>query len=326
MLIKFAKEAVNLLNAVIDFGGTNIKLALVKDSKIIISSSIAAESNKGIVPKLSQVKECISLMLQNKNLQFKHLNAVGIATPGIVDSVGNKIMSINSKYADAVDVDFNKWCDEAFSCPVVMDNDANLALLGETSYGCAKGCENAVLLTIGTGLGTAALIEGRLLHGKHFQAGCLGGHFIIDFQGRDCSCGGKGCAETLGGSKELAKFAPLIEGFSESRLAEEKQINMEVLINLMKQKDEFCVNLFDRMMEIYAASIVNLIHAYDPEVIILSGGVMKSKEDILPGLIKKVHSRAWTPWGKVEFKVAENPDSSVLLGLEAMIQRKYKAQ
>ena len=313
-----------MVNAVIDFGGTNIKIALIKDSRILISSSIAADSDNGIIPRLNEVKECIFVMLQKENMQLKNLNAVGIATPGIVNSIENRIMSINSKYADIIDLDFNKWCEESFSCPLVMGNDAQLALLGETSFGCAKGYENAVLLTLGTGLGTAALIDGKLLLGKHFQAGCLGGHFIIDFHGRDCSCGGKGCAETLGGSRELAKFAPLMKGFSESKLANEKQINMKVLINLMKLKDEFCLNLFDTMMEVYAATIVNLIHAYDPEIVILSGGIMKSKEDILPALVKKVHSLAWTPWGEVGFIVAEDPDSSVLLGLEAVIQRKFK--
>lgn len=311
-----------MINAVIDFGGTNIKIALIKDSKILISSSFAADSDNGIIPKLNEVKECILLMLKKENILLKDLNAVGIGTPGLVNSIENKIMSINSKYSDIINVDFNKWCQESFSCPLVMDNDANLALLGETNFGCAKGYENAVLLTIGTGLGTAALIEGKLLHGKHFQAGCLGGHFIIDINGRDCSCGSKGCAETLGGSKELAKFAPSLKGFSQSKLAGEEQINMEVLIKHMKNKDEFCLNLFDTMMEVYTATIINLIHAYDPEIVVLSGGVMKSKEDILPVLIKKVYSHAWTPWGKVNFKVSEDPDSSVLLGLEAMIQRK----
>lgn len=107
----------------------------------------------------------------------------------------------------------------------------------------------------------------------------LRGHFIIDINERDCTCGSKGCDETLGGSKELAKFPPLIEGFFESRLASEKQINMETLVRMMKQND------------------------------------------ILPVLIKKVNSIAWTPWGKVSFEAAENPDISVLLGLETMIMK-----
>lgn len=311
-----------MLNAVIDFGGTNIKMALIKNSEILIHSSIAAHSDNGIIPMLNEVRDCILSMLKKQNMELVDLDAAGIAAPGIVNSKENRVTSINCKYADIVNVDFNKWCEDSFSCPLIMDNDANMALLGEISFGCAKGYENAVLLTIGTGLGTAALIEGNLLHGKHFQAGCLGGHFIIDLHGKECSCGSRGCAETLGGSSELAKFAPVMKGFSQSRLANERQINMEVLIRLMKMKDMFCINLFDEMMDVYAATIVNLVHAYDPEIVILSGGVMKSKEEILPVLTRKVHALTWTPWGKVGFNVADDPDSSVLFGLEAVIQRK----
>lgn len=312
-----------MLNAVIDFGGTNIKIALMKDSKMLKSLSLPAHSAEGIVPRLNEVKECIFKMLRIEGMKAEDLFAVGIATPGIVNFMENRILSTNAKYPDAIDVGFNRWCEESFSCPLVMGNDANMALLGEVSFGCARGYENAVLLTIGTGLGTAAFINGRLLYGKHYQAGCLGGHFIIDINGRQCSCGSRGCAETLGGSRELERWAPLGEGFTESKLCYEKKITMEKVIQLMKTGDTFCTNLFNYMIDIYTATIVNLIHAYDPEIVVLSGGVMKSKEYILPELTRKVYSMAWTPWGKVGFAVADDPDSSVLFGLEALIQSNF---
>lgn len=313
-----------MLNALIDFGGTNIKMALVNNHQMIHKLSIPSLSEEGIKPKLVEVKQCIQEMLQSEGYSLSDLNAVGIATPGIVDSINNRVISINDKFTDVVDFDFTKWCEEEFSCMLVMDNDANCALLGEVYFGCAKNQTEAVMLTIGTGLGTAAMMDGKLLRGKNFRAGILGGHLVIDINGKQCTCGGVGCAETLGGSKELGLFAPYLEGFSDSKLASENQINMEVLINLKKSNDKFCESLFDKMINIYAVTIVNIVHAYDPECVILSGGVMKGEEDILPPLIEKVNAQVWPRSKKLAFVVAENPDFSVIFGLEAMIMEKQK--
>ena len=81
-----------------------------------------------------------------------------------------------------------------------MDNDARLAVAGEWWQGAARGKNNVVMMTIGTGIGTGVVIDGRLLYGQHFQAGSLGGHFVLDYKGRRCSCGNKGCVEALSSS------------------------------------------------------------------------------------------------------------------------------
>jgi glucokinase len=201
-----------------------------------------------------------------------------------------------------------------------MENDANAALLGEVTSGCAAGERDAVMMILGTGIGTAAMMEGRLVRGCHFQAGILGGHFVVDLHGRPCTCGGKGCLETLTGSGVTEDLVRGMPGFLESSLSQKEWTGMEGIIASMVRGDTFAASVFDGMMEALGAGIINLIHAYDPEVVVLSGGVMKGKALILPALERKVRESAWTPWGQVRFLVAKDPDSSVLLGMAARME------
>jgi glucokinase len=88
----------------------------------------------------------------------------------------------------------------------------------------------------------------------------------------------------------------------------------------MEKGDVFSKIAFEMAIDVYSAGITNLVHAYDPEVIVLSGGVMKGRKQILPAIRRSVEKRTWTPWGKLRFIVAEDPDSSVLLGLQTLME------
>ncbi|HSP47695.1 MAG TPA: ROK family protein [Clostridiaceae bacterium] len=299
----------------LDLGGTLIKIGFFEDGKPNGFLSIPARSEETITMVLDRVVEAVSGRIGERLVDM-----VGLATPGIVDSEARRILSINRKYADAVGFDFTAWCLKKFGCPLVMENDANAALLGEVSRGCAIGQRDAVMMILGTGIGTAAIMDGRLVRGRHFQAGILGGHFVVDLQGRTCTCGGKGCLETLAGSGVLEDLVRGMPGFEESTLSHMEWTGMEGIIASMEKGDGFAAGVFDGVMEALGAGITNLVHAYDPEVVILSGGVMKGKARILPALELKVRERVWTPWGQVRFLVAEDPDSSVLLGLAARME------
>lgn len=298
----------------IDLGGTNIKLGLVENGTLIRLSPIPTDTGAGILRNLSNAAAAL------KSEAKGEFELLGIAAPGIVDIEIRRITSANAKFEDAVGFDFNKWCFEEFGCQLVMDNDANAALIGEASKGCAKGEENAVMMILGTGIGTAAIINGRPLRGKHFQAGILGGHFVAEIDGEACTCGGRGCLETLAGSRELERSVSRMKGYEDSKLSKCRQVGMKEIIDCMLQGDDFSREAFEMAIEVYSAGITNLVHAYDPEVVVLSGGVMKGKDEILPAIVRNVLERVWTPWGKLRFEVAEDPDISVLLGLQTLME------
>ncbi|MBP1919349.1 ROK family protein [Youngiibacter multivorans] len=302
------------MRAVVDLGGTIIKVGLVNDGVLSKLVPIDTEAGAGIRKNLDRAAGLIRTEYTGK------IELMGIAVPGIVDIEKRTITSANAKYADAVGFDFQKWCLDEFGCPLVMDNDANAALIGEASRGCAKGEDNVVMMILGTGIGTAAIMNGRPIRGKHFQAGILGGHFVADINGEECTCGGRGCLETIAGSRELGRSVSRIEGYSGSKLSKLDHIGMKEIIDCMIYGDSFSRIAFEMVIDAYSAGITNLVHAYDPEAIVLSGGVMKGKDHILPAIIRGVQGRAWTPWGNLRFLVADDPDSSVLLGLQTLME------
>jgi glucokinase len=295
---------------VIDMGGTRLKIGFFRDAELVqtnVVSSCAQENFKNTIRIFdAEMQKLIELQ------GISSIDGIGLSTPGIIDTKANKILSINDKYSDAVSFDLNSWAKETWNCRLLTENDARAALAGEWQQGAGKGIDNLVMMTLGTGIGASALIEGKLLHGKHFQAGCLGGHFCIDFQGESCNCGSIGCVETKGSSWVLPELAKAenypSEGISFKKLFDEKRNGNAKASELL----QIC-------MDAWSACALNLIHAYDPEMLIVGGGVMKSADLILPEIQAWVEKYAWTPWGKVAVRPAEMEDTAALYGMNYLL-------
>jgi glucokinase len=112
-----------------------------------------------------------------------------------LESRTGEVLSTLNKFADIQQVDLSAWSARELGLPVRFENDARMALLGEHSAGAAQGAQDVVMVTLGTGIGGAAMLQGHLLHSRYGQAGCLGGHLTVNFRGRRCKCGAIGCAE-----------------------------------------------------------------------------------------------------------------------------------
>jgi glucokinase len=203
---------------------------------------------------------------------------------------------------------------EEFGIPLRVENDARMALLGEHYAGSAKDSDDVVMMTLGTGIGSAAMIRGRLLRGVHFQAGCLGGHFPVDFRGRLCSCGNIGCAEAEAGGWALPSVAREWLGFSRSALASSEPLNFKALFAQAEKGDPVAIQIRRHCLDVWAANAVALVHAYDPEVVVIGGGVMKSSQAILPAIQEHLNQHAWTAWGKPQVRAAMLGNQAALLG------------
>ena len=184
----------------IDLGGTVVKIGLLSDGEIVDCVRLPSRLALGLAPNLPKIKEAIDRLLAAWRIDVAALRCIGLAFPGLVDPIHNRVISTNEKYDDACSISLDKWAWENWEVPFCMDNDARLAVAGEWWQGAARGKNNVVMMTIGTGIGTGVVIDGRLLYGQHFQAGSLGGHFVLDYKGRRCSCGNKGCVEALSSS------------------------------------------------------------------------------------------------------------------------------
>jgi len=304
---------------VMDIGGTKIKLGLVKDDKIICTRSIDAESANGLKEKLPVIEKLVDEMLRDQKISSSDVAGVGISMPGIVDSKQKKVLSIDNKFNDVVDMNLSEWVNNAWHTNLQMENDARCALIGEWKYGKGKGSDNVVLMTIGTGVGSSAVIEGKVLRGKHFQAGCLGGHFTVNIKGQQCNCGNKGCVEVEASTWNIERIAKTSESFSSSVLSKENMLDFESIFRCAKHGDALAIQLRDHCLNVWSAAAVNLIHAYDPEILVIGGGVMASADEIIPYIQKKTDEHAWTPWGKVRIEAAENINAAALLGVAYLV-------
>ncbi|MEP6683619.1 MAG: ROK family protein [Parafilimonas sp.] len=306
----------------IDLGGTRVKLGLISNDVLIDKKIIAAQSAKGLAASLPVIKNHINDLLELNNINKKNFKGIGFGFPGLVDSKSNKILSTNAKYDDALNIKLGDWIKENWNVDFFMDNDARLAAVGEWKYGAGKDTNDLVAITIGTGIGTSVIMEGKLLRGKHFQAGCLGGHISAVYNGRMCNCGNQGCVETYASTWSLKERIEEHEDFKKSSLSNVPVIDFETLFAEADKKDALAIHFKNDCIHLWSSAIVNLIHAYDPEVVVIGGGVMNRHDELIPLIKERVYKHAWTPWGVVDIRPSTLLADAGLYGAVYCLQNK----
>jgi glucokinase len=303
----------------IDLGGTVIKLGLLKNGVLVEHRNLKSLSQHGLKIQLPEQEQTIDQMMAAHEISAREVLGIGFSFAGLVDSSKGVILSTSQKYDDAVDIDLVKWAKEKWGLHLFAENDARMALLGEWQHGAGKGVDDFVMLTYGTGIGSAVLMNGKLLHGKHFQAGNLGGHFVVNYAGKPCSCGGKGCVEAEAASWRLPLVISEHPDYESSTLRNEKTQDYKALIDHALNNDKVAKDILEKCLTIYTAGIINMIHAFDPELMILGGGIMNS-EIILPELQRRIDQQAWTPWGKVKLVKARYLETAALYGADYLVR------
>jgi glucokinase len=303
----------------IDFGGTRIKLGVVDRGRTLALRVLDAEARAGLAARLPAIEQAIRDACAEAGIPPASCRGVGMALPCLVR--GDRIVSAIDKYPDATTMDLPAWGRAALGLPVVVENDANAALAGEWQYGAAAGFQSVVLMTLGTGIGTSAVIDGVPLRGQHGQAGCLGGHVTVNLDAEPCVCGNIGCAESQASTWALPQHARRDAGFAASALAREPVLDYRAIFAHADAGDALARKLRDRALKVWSAAAVTLVHAYDPEAIVLGGGIMKSPGPIVESMQAWLDRHAWVGWGKVKVVRGRLDDSAALLGLEYLVER-----
>ena len=307
----------------IDLGGTVIKVAIMRgqSGKVVESARMEADSVHGLSPRLEPMAEMINSLLERNGIKSSELGGMAVAFPGIVNVPESRVIATNAKYDDAPQVDMQEWARKNWDVPLVMDNDARMATVGEWQFGAGKGINNMVMMTIGTGIGTGVVQDGRLLYGSNFCAGSLGGHLIVDYRGRRCTCGNIGCAEAHGSSFFLSDIIrshkDVGDGFKRGAETE----TFKSLFDKMRHGDGDATSILHECMDVWSAAIVNYIHAYDPQLVVMGGGIMGSADVILPYVRQKVSSLAWQPREKTRIVASELGDYAALTATEYYFRR-----
>lgn len=299
-----------------DTGGTIIKLGVVRNGSVLAGKSIPAHSDRPIAERLPVIAAEWGKLCQEAGLALTDCAGIGISFPSIMHPATGRVLTHFGKYADAIDIDFKAWAADRFGLPLTIENDARAALIGEWQHGAGRGHDHLVMITLGTGLGSAALIHGQPLRGAHGQAAIMGGHSSINHDGSACgTCGNIGCAEHEASTAALPLRAKNMSGFARSLLVRETVIDYQAVFRLAAAGDSLCGQLRDQCLAAWGAFAANQVLAYDPELLIIGGGI-SANDEVIHALREHIHRHALTPWGKLPVVRAELRDNAALLGCE----------
>jgi glucokinase len=302
-----------MLALALDMGGSHIGCGVVEGDRLLAHAAIACQGAASLANMLPTLADTLRTLVHDANPTTRWAG-VAIGFPGIVDARNGKILSTLKKYEDAPHIDLEAWARNEFGLCLRIENDARMAALGEQYAGAGRNIKNLVMMTLGTGIGTGVILDGRLLRGVHAHAGCFGGHFAAKFDGRRCHCGNIGCAEAEASGWSLPLIARDWPGFSKSSLTEVEALGFRDLFLHAERGDNVARQIWERCLRVWAANVVSLIHAYDPEVLLLGGGVMQNAAPILSFVQDYVNKHTWSSWGKTRVRAAALGNAAALLG------------
>ncbi|CAM2958780.1 ROK family protein [Hathewaya histolytica] len=265
----------------IDLGGTNIAVGLVdEDGKILYKSSCETKCERGTEFVIKDIIKLIEEVIKKSKHNEKDIKSIGIGIPGISNEEGVVIRCINLKWRR---VSLRKPLEERFRVPIFIENDARVAGLAEYAIGALKGYENSLLLTLGTGIGSGIIINGKMYGGAQ-GIGSEIGHMVVGENFYTCNCGANGCLETFASSTALIKYVQrcLDDGVDSKYLNEFKNnLNAEVILGGINKNDEVCIRAYERFIKYLVIGIRNIINILNPEVIAFGGGISNMGEKLL---------------------------------------------
>lgn len=276
----------------VDLGGTNIAVGVVdKDYNIIGRGKMKTNLPRPAEEIFTDIVAAIELAVQDAGITMDEVESIGIGTPGSVNKLTGVIDFANN--LDFNKVPAKKMIEEKLGRTTFIDNDANCAALGEAIAGVGKGKDSFVAITLGTGVGSGIVIDGKLVNGVNYAAGEMG-HMVIVVDGEQCNCGRRGCWE------RYASATALIEQTKDSMKHNQDSVMWQLVndnidavngitaFDAMRKGDIAGKAVVARYIYYVAIGIINIINALQPEIICLSGGISHEKEFLLEPLRKHV--------------------------------------
>lgn len=264
----------------VDVGGTKVAAGLVNaEGAILFQCRVLMAANGSGAEGLAAVKNAIANVFSAQPEAREKIAGIGIGSPGPLDPARGVIVAPRNlpcwrDYPLAAEVE------RAFGLPTRLDNDANAAGLAEALWGAAAGHRNVFYVTVGTGIGTAILLDQRIYHGRTGNAG-EGGHVSIDYDGPLCNCGKRGCVEIFCSGPAIARRAQakLAQSAAQPSLMPEivagspEEVRAETVADAFRRGDALAAQVLEETADLFAVWLGNMIDLLDPDVIVLGGGV-----------------------------------------------------
>ena len=270
----------------VDLGGTKISTALSTfDGNIISQTVVPTNASEGELPVLNRIISSINEVINGANITINEVEAIGIGSPGPLDA--KKGLIITTPNLPFKNYNLVQPIKERFNVPVYLDNDANVAAIGEFMFGAGKGKENIVFFTVSTGVGGGAVLNGQAYRGNTSNALEIG-HMTVAPDGPRCGCGNVGCLEAVASGTAIGKRGQeAVQTNVETSLKKYDKITSYEVFVEAKNGDAVAKEIVDKAMNYLGIGVANAISIFDPEMVIIGGGVSKVG-DILFDTVKSV--------------------------------------
>lgn len=311
----------------IDVGGTNVKIALVDDNgKIIYSNSVPTYAKMGYEYTVNNIKQAIKDLMKETNTTPSDIEGIGFDFPGQVDCKTG-VVKLAPNIPGWVNVPIAQMIEDEFHIPTRIDNDVRCAALGELKFGAGRGCENFICITVGTGIGSGIVINGKVVRGATNAAGELG-HIKLQMNGGPiCGCGDTGCLEAFASGPAIVAMAQeYIKGgkstkFREMAAVEGGEITPYMVAKAAEEGDSVAKRIFEIVGEYIGIGLTSVINLLNPERVIIGGGVAESGELLLGPIRKTIKERAMVVAGNaVEIVPAQLGNSAGVIGASMLIE------
>jgi len=291
----------------VDLGGTNIAVGVVDENlKIIGRGKLKTNIPRPAENIFDDIAKAVNLAVKDAGIKIDEVSSVGVGTPGSVNKATGYIEFANN-------LDFNKvpakdMLEERINKPVFIDNDANCAALGEAVAGVGQGVSSFVAVTLGTGVGSGIVINGKIVGGVNFAAGEMG-HMVIAVDGEQCNCGRRGCWERYASANALiAQTRDAMRHNQDSlmwQLVKENidEVSGRTAFEAMRQGDDTAKEVVSHYIYYVATGIINIINALQPEIICVRGGVGHEGENLLDPIRKHVERERYSIYATKQTKI-----------------------
>jgi len=303
----------------VDLGGTKMLVGVVDAERRVSHESREGSAGQTQEQLLAELERELSEAISAR----PEVAAIGLGLPCTIDQ--RRGVAINAVNLPLRDVPIRDLLTERLGLPVFLDNDASVAALAEHLYGAARGVQNAVMVTVGTGIGGGLILGGRVFRGTNGGGSELG-HTVVEFEGHPCqgSCPNRGCLEAVASGTALGREGRLAaerepDSTLGAALAEGREIDGVLVTEAAKSGDETAIGVFHLIGRKLGAGLTSFANVFEPEVIVVGGGVAAGAGELLISPAREeVLTKALPPMNRVSVVGAELGGESGMIGAAAM--------
>ena len=286
---------------VIDIGGTFIKYAVTdEEGTFLFHDSVPTDADSGANSLVAKI-----LGLCDRIMNEFEVGGIAISSAGQIDSRQGVVVFATDNLPGYTGTRLAELVSDHTGLPVTVENDVNCTALGESWKGAARGIDNFLCVTIGTGIGGALFLNGQLYTGAGFSAGEIG-HLVLHPHGRECTCGSRGCYEQYASSLALHQLA--VEAFGD-------EMTVKALFERVKSGDRKAIGIFELWVDNLTTGLQSLVHLFNPELIVVGGGISAQGEFLRQAIDRSLEQKIMPNHRKwLQIKMAEHDNKSNLLG------------